>query len=173
MSFSFARVLDRELKAAGLPSFAASACADEAAATGALPRRPAAGGAVPAAPGVADKAAFSTKAVNLSFSLRQYGRDAGRPCRSDPFLVTGWNEAGYLRDAGQGLCGEMRFSTASGTLVSISAGNDCEGKAEVRVRAVRNGVEHSFALGDFSDCRRNGVDTSGPPRAALPAGQTV
>lgn len=173
MSCQFASVLERELKAVGLSPLTASSCANEADASLVPSRRAVAGDAAPVSFEVTDKTAFSPKAVNLSFSLRHYARDGKRSGRSDPSLVTGWNEAGYLRDTGQGIVGEMRFATASGTLVSIYAGIGGEGRADVRVRAVKDGVEHSFSLDDFSECRRDGDETPAPlaAQAALPAGK--
>ena len=173
MSCQFANVLERELKAVGLSPLAVGSCANEAVASLAPSRRAVTGSAVPASFTITDKTAFSPKAVNLSFSLRHYARDADRPGRSDPSVVTGWNEAGYLRDTGQGLGGEMRFATASGTLVSVHAETGGEGRTDVRVRAVKDGVEHSFSLDDFSECRRDGTVPSAPlaAHAALPAGE--
>ena len=169
MSCQFASVLERELKAVGLSPLTVSSCANDL-----VPSRlTVAGDAVPVSFEITDKTAFSPKALNLSFSLRHYARDASRSGWSDPSLVTGWNEAGYLRDTGQGIAGEMRFATASGTLVSIYAGIGDEGRTDVRVRAVKDGVEHSFSLDDFSECRRDGTVPSAPlaAHAALPAGE--
>jgi hypothetical protein len=98
----------------------------------------------------------------LSRSLRHYAEDGRRPERRDPSLVTGWNEAGYLRDEGGGLGGEIRFATASGTVVSVKAESCPERGTQVTVRAVGNGVEHEFSLDDFSECRRD--RRAGPAR---------
>ena len=171
MSCQFAQVFQQELKAVGLSSLAATALPG----TEDLPalpyRRGDAEKIVPPMIGVADRTTFSLRAQHLSFSLQHYARDAGRPGQSDPSLVTGWNEAGYLRDAGQGLHGEMLLSTGSGTLVAISARTNCQGQTDVRVRAVKDGVEHSFSLDDFSECGSICADADAPRPAALPAGE--
>ncbi len=174
MSCQFALILERELQAVGLPSPAASSCASEAATASNFSDCPSMGDSLPLKPDATDRTNFSTKAINLSSSLRQYARDVDRPTRSDPSLVTGWSEAGYLRDTGQGLSGEMRFTTASGVAVTITAGANGERGADIRVRAARDGVEHSFSLDDFSGCRREGTETpvQVSAYAALPGGAT-
>jgi hypothetical protein len=149
MSSRFANILERELKAAALPSFAAF-----------RGEAPAGRGAAPEAP-PRDTSLFSARALNLSRSLRHYARDADRPAHSDPSLVTGWSEAGYLHDDGRGLSGEIRLVTEGGTSVSIRAAAG----GELRVLAVRDGVEHAFGLDDFAGYRRERAD---PP--ALPPG---
>ena len=172
MSCQFARILERELQAAGLSSSAVSACASDTAPVNGSSFPVPAGGGADLRLDVPDRTDFSARAITLSSSLRQYARDAHRPGRSDPSLITGWNEAGYLRDTGQGLSGEIRFTTASGVTVIIAAGTGDQGRADIRVRAARDGVEHSFSLDDFSACRREEAKApaSAPIRAALPGG---
>ena len=160
MSCQFARILERELQAAGLSSLAVPARENEAAS-----RRPTAGDASSPPLPSPDSSAFSVKAMNLSCSLRHYARDAERPCRRDPSVVTGWNEAGYLRDTGRGLSGEMRFTTASGVAVTISAGR--ENRADIRVRAVKDGSAHIFSLDDFFQCD-SGAETALSSYSCLP-----
>ena len=165
MSCQFARILERELQAAGLSPLDVPARESEAAS-----RRSTAGSASSLPLPSPDRSAFSVKAMNLSCSLRHYARDAERPGQSDPSVITGWNEAGYLRDTGRGLSGEMRFTTASGVAVTISAGQ--ENRADIRVRAVKDGSAHVFSLDDFSQCD-SGAEASAvfPVRVALPSGR--
>ena len=165
MSCQFARILERELQAAGLSPRDIPVRENDAASRGST-----AGAAFSPPLPSPDSSAFSVKAMNLSCSLRHYARDAERPGQGDPSVVTGWNEAGYLRDTGQGLSGEMRFTTASGVAVTICASR--ENRADIRVRAVKDGSAHVFSLDDFSRCD-SGAETSVPPlaRTALPSGR--
>lgn len=178
MSCQFAHILERELQAAGLSPHIDASGVEKAGPR--LPSVPSANERAAVRPRSADSTMFSPKAVNLSHSFRQYAHDAARPGQSDPSLVTGWNEAGYLRDAGRGLSGELRFTTASGVLVNVESGADGQGGADVRVRAVRDGVEHSFSFDEVSRLldgmasRVNGNEEDASPvlaRMALPAGE--
>ena len=164
MSCQFARILERELQAAGLSPLDIPVRESQAASRGS-----AAGAASSLSLPSPDSSAFSVKAMNLSCSLRHYARDAERPGRGDPSVVTGWNEAGYIRDTGRGLSGEMRFTTASGVAVTIRAGR--ENRADIRVRAVKDGSAHVFSLDDFSQCDSAEAPAAFPARAALPSGR--
>lgn len=166
MSFQFVRILERELQAVGLTPLDIPPSAAEAA----TPRvAPASGENLPTPATIEDRTAFSAKAMSLSSSLREYAQDAVRPARRDPYVVTGWSEAGYLRDTGRGLSGEIRFTTAAGTGVTITAGTGEAGASDIRVRALKDGREHSFGIKDFSECRKDDGAISRPaPAYALP-----
>jgi hypothetical protein len=171
MSSRFARILEKELEAAGRPlcSLSPSSGGEDRPAASA---RLEGGGTVFLKPKPADSSNFSARALSMSSSLRHYARDAGRSTRSEESCITGWNEAGYLRDDGKGLSGEMRFATASGTSVCIRAGAEREKKADVRILAVRDGVEHVFSLEDFAGCRRREAQSGAAPYVALPCGRS-
>lgn len=147
MACQFSQILERELQALGAPGGASGAGSAQSAR-----RSSTLSSASPAlpAPLVVDRTEFSPRARTLACSLQQYAQDAERPGRSNPALVAGWNEAGYLYADSRGLNGEMRFTTASGAVVSISALSLSPGSGEVRVEVCRDGVSYTFAMDDFA-----------------------
>ena len=158
MSCSFSRILAQELQtleASGVALSPSSPPAVRVVRTTDLPSD-------------SDQIRFSLQARNLSKSLRQYSQDGSRPIRRDADIVTGWNEAGYLRDFGAGLHGEMRFRTTSGAVVCINADPESGNSAQpLRIQVSKDGAEYCYGLEDI--VARLPRDTGGAsPLLALP-----